>query len=475
VRAGGRVGVLSADVVADEVRRVATSPLLLLEGVLRLCRQDAVTCVDLFVEPTAGAPAGPAAATAGADAVQRAGGTEAGADAVRRQRDRHLKSLAQMTEVATEFFRRDWWPSQGEVADLVDDLMRRFPRAEPVLVPRALAFALDEQHALQIRAEFDLHPPGTLLNDRVLPVPPADLLDAYARKFGQPVSLTSQPAHMYSAAFHVDRTAHFRLCTPPAGMNVYAQTWFTDDLDLVDRIPHAATVAPLGPGDARTSPPATPAGSFGHGPLDADAAWETTKAMLARAAAEQVQVAVVPELDVGASVTPDLMGEDVPTVVLCGSRHVVTADGAQVNEATVHVNGVLASTHHKMHPLQNLLDPSQGEDIVPGRRVELLFSRRWSVATLICADVNLLEVIRLVEDLGVNLLLVASMTTRPGFFEGNLRAIAEHNQALVVWANDPLGSPQVATSMFIFPSRTRSVVSRRLSLPRTARHNWSRH
>lgn len=473
---GSTVGVLTADDVRAAVERAATSPLALLENVLHLCRRDADTLVELFAEPAPASPT-PATSTAGAapTTAGRAASTEAGAQALARRRERHVLALRQMADNAAVFFAGGIWPTVEEIDDFVVDLQRRFAPAEPALVPRALALALDEQARDLIRAEFDLHENGTVLNDRVFPLPPADLLDAYARKFGHTVSLTPQLAHTHSAVFNIDSTLHFRLCTPPAGMTVHALTGFTDELDVLDRIPEVATVAPLGATDARTAPKPTATGSFGHGPVDEAAAWDATIAMLAKAAAGDIEVAVVPELNLGPNVTPDLSGQTVPALVLCGSQHKVTPEGMQVNEATLHVNGTLALTHDKMHPLQDLTNASHAEDIVCGRRIELLFSRYWTVGVLVCADVNLPLVTRLVEDLGVNLLLVASMTTKPGFFEAALRSICERNQALVVWANDPVKAIKVDTSMFIFPSRHRAVVARRVALPRTTRHSWRRH
>jgi hypothetical protein len=459
---------LSNAEVADRLSSAAVSPGAFIEAALQICSDDRAQLIELFTLPHG---------TGDGRTVNAR--TAALGEAVVRSRRNTIRLYPFVVKRAKAALTSSpGWPSDEAMKKLVAELQAQYHSIrQPAVIARAMADAVDEVFIDLIRVEFETRGPDEAVNGRWIPTPPVDLYSRYREQFGTPISLTPDLRHTESAAFHIDRTANVRLVPDSTGITVRAVTGFADALDLMRLLPMAAAVAPLGASTPRTNPTPGPAGIFGCGPVDQAGAWAATLSGLRQAAAGGAEIAVVPELNIGTDINPDLTDHTdgaYPQLVLCGSRHAMDANGYQLNEATVHVAGEKALTHRKMHAFQSVKNPAEGEDITVGSELQLLTSKRWSIAVLICADVHLDVLIQLLKDLRVNLLLVCSLTPKPGLFKSTLKDISVRNQALVVWANDPVASKDVDTAMFILPAARKAVKSHRNKLPRLETHTWER-
>jgi hypothetical protein len=383
----------------------------------------------------------------------------------------------QASIAAADWLRSNGWPKPEGVADW-------FGVAEATVVgtlrapciAHAMACGVDDAKFGELNAEYTSLGARNLGDGDLVLLASADVHRRYQVAHGVKPRLGPRLEYSENYATRPGGTPRTRLFHPPVGcpLTLHVDPTVHDNLiAALEGLPFAAAVHPLGSTTPRTEPQIDDTGVFGLGPLDENAAWETTLELLADAARDGAAIAVIPELAVGSNVTVQLPKE-APALVLCGSQHRVV-DGKKVNQATLHLAGRHVLTHRKIKPFEDLGRPSPSlrESITVGNRLSVLYSDTWSVVVLICADVNDQAVVQLIAEVRVNLILVAAMTPAIGFFDADLTRLVKHAQGLAIWANDPLDpAADVQTSAFFFPWHHEEMSGFKHDRPNVYVHDW---
>lgn len=162
------------------------------------------------------------------------------------------------------------------------------------------------------------------------------------------------------------------------------------------------------------------------------------------AANEGATIITLPELS-----TDEILEEQIahwfaahPRVALlvAGSRHL--EGGPKRNRARVFMRGVAASEamiHDKFSSFSIPLDVVREELIDRPNIISIISGRRWSFCPLICKD--FMETIprRILVDLRVRAVIVASMSPKTDLYVTSAKAMAQDGQALVFVSNAPHG------------------------------------
>jgi hypothetical protein len=202
------------------------------------------------------------------------------------------------------------------------------------------------------------------------------------------------------------------------------------------------------------------------------AEWSLAETLEHLRAVGDAEVAVLPELCLP---SPDALeaalkseASRCPPLVVAGSAHArVSERGAVlcVNESRAYIDGERVLTHRKIRPLETRqianqrFDALVREDLSAGpRRITLLSGERTRLSVVICADLNDSAVPRVLEECGVNLLLVPSLTYKTGAFNGAVCQLASKCQALCVVANPILDqlAPEPQPPFLVLASVPRS-------------------
>lgn len=369
---------------------------------------------------------------------------------------------------------RRYWPTTDATsfaAELLDMAVDLVSPLEPVAAVRVVASVVDRHFADEMAAEVALVDKLVEMTDRSLVIASDnDLYGASGKKLGPRTGYQAdQPAEPA-------RTARCELFHLPAGctLNVWLDPRHASHLSVaLAGLPVAATVHPVVDHVPFSELETVGDGIFGVQPLHAEAAWSETVRLLEVVAENGAKVAVLPELNVPCEVVPSLEGLTVPPLVLSGSRH-VDGEAGKVNEAVLHLFGKPVLTHHKTVPFHDLRssDPTHREAIDVGGSITVLFCAQWTVAALICADVNSPAVMDILKRLRVNMVLVAAMTQAIGYFETRLSSLVQDTQGLGVWSNDPIGHKTVETSAFFFPHKTGQMAALTEPLPAVCINDW---
>lgn len=162
---------------------------------------------------------------------------------------------------------------------------------------------------------------------------------------------------------------------------------------------------------------------------------------------EDVQIAVLPELTLPEADALEKALERnprcYPPLVVAGSAHVSDpGDGTRSNESRVYLDGRCVLQHRKIHPFaashlnDKTYDPPLPEGINNGEaEIRVLAGSRTHLAIVICADLNDEVIPLLLEDAGVNLLLVPALTTDLGSFNGAATGLASRRQGVTAVVN----------------------------------------
>jgi predicted amidohydrolase len=182
--------------------------------------------------------------------------------------------------------------------------------------------------------------------------------------------------------------------------------------------------------------------------------WDLKAVLAQLESVSDVDIAVLPELSLPEAGALDaaLASEPkrYPPLVVAGSAHVrsihpVEAREVRANECRVYLDGQRVCTHYKIHPFElryiageKLAVPLR-EGLTPGAKtITVLSGYNTRLAVVICADLNDGTIPRLLEEAGVNLLLVPAFTPRVGAFNGKLCSLASSCQAVAVVVNAEL-------------------------------------
>ncbi len=232
-----------------------------------------------------------------------------------------------------------------------------------------------------------------------------------------------------------------------------------DKLDALtwpaERLPHVGTVHPR-LDNGRLSYKLTGNKLFDVEPKD----WSLQETLDHLKAVKYAEIVLLPELCLP---SPDALEQALASdpslyspIVVAGSAHErIDENGvlSSINESRVYIEGGPALSHRKIRPLETRQVGNQRfphmirEDLAPAQdNITLLSGEKTRMAVVICADINTSSIPRALEECGVNLLLVPSLTYKPGAFNGAVCLLASNCQALCVVANpilDPLeGEPQ---------------------------------
>jgi len=177
--------------------------------------------------------------------------------------------------------------------------------------------------------------------------------------------------------------------------------------------------------------------------------------------AEYARGAVITEL---ALPDPDQLTDEIyahrrelPDLIIAGSAHAhhpgAGPRGADVrtNETVVYLDGTEVARHRKIHPYAakylgsgHVFSTPRPEGITPERKtLSVLSGQLTRLGSVICADLNDVEVPQLLVELGVNLLLVPAVSPRDGAFNGAAAQVASQCQGVTLIANGaPLIDPR---------------------------------
>jgi hypothetical protein len=228
-----------------------------------------------------------------------------------------------------------------------------------------------------------------------------------------------------------------------------ALTWSAEGL------PHVGTVHPRLDGD-RLSYSLTGDRVFDVGPKD----WSLEETLDHLETVKAAKITLLPELCLP---SPHALQEALASdpsryspIVVAGSAHDrIDENGtpSSINESRVYIEGEHVLSHKKIRPLETHQIGNHRsvrmvrEDLSPTQdEIVLLSGEKTRMAVAICADINDGAIPRVLEECGVNLLLVPSLTYKTGAFNGAACLLASKCQALCVVANPILdqleGEPQ---------------------------------
>ena len=220
--------------------------------------------------------------------------------------------------------------------------------------------------------------------------------------------------------------------------------------------------------------------------------WSIQETSRCLAAVKRAQIAVLPELSLPSPTA--LEGELAKNhklyspMVVAGSAHALLDDHGQklrVNESRVYIDGATVLRHRKIRPLEtqaignaryeNLIR----EDLRPKQsRITLLSGEKTRMAVVICSDLVDRGIPRVLEECGVNLLLVPSLTYKTGSFNGQVCKLASSSQAFSVVVNpvlDRLKSQRKGpfTTIAAVPHSSANQQSREYFLPRGQKETFA--
>ncbi len=171
---------------------------------------------------------------------------------------------------------------------------------------------------------------------------------------------------------------------------------------------------------------------------------------------DKAEIAVLPELCLPADAVEEF-GQALrdapglyPPLVVAGSAHVRRVDPrtgteTRANESRVYLDGELVIAYDKVHPFatKQLGTTATGEPLVEGftggpKVLTMLSGERTRLGLVICSDLVDREVPQLLENAGVNLLLVPSLTFEIGSFNGVICKLASICQGLSAIVNADL-------------------------------------
>lgn len=133
------------------------------------------------------------------------------------------------------------------------------------------------------------------------------------------------------------------------------------------------------------------------------------------------------------------MGPGRPRVVIAGGRHIEANGDRRNTMSTVYADINLPEfTHDKIGEFIFAADGKKWEeDIDRSTKVRIHAGNRWSMVTLICADLLDDAVVDAVADLCPHLVIVPSMSSKTGDYEMSMGAVIRKSQALVMVVNGP--------------------------------------
>lgn len=147
--------------------------------------------------------------------------------------------------------------------------------------------------------------------------------------------------------------------------------------------------------------------------------------------------------------------ENPPVLTVGGSSEVLTADGRAVNQAVLW----MADREYPLTKVHPAVVAGRTEDIDPGDELRIFCAPNWALSVLVCMDAYSPDIIRLLEDLGANLIIVVAMTEVTASLLGNISTVPSRTQGICLLANAPLRwgdmtDPNRAISGLLTPHQT---------------------
>lgn len=188
----------------------------------------------------------------------------------------------------------------------------------------------------------------------------------------------------------------------------------------------------------------------GHRVFDVGpSSWSLHETSQCLASVKRAQIAILPELSLP---SPRALERELARnhklyspMVVAGSAHALLNNHGQqlrVNESRVYLDGATVLRHRKIRPLETKSIGNHRythlirEDLRPRQnKITLLSGEKTRMAVVICSDLIDRGIPRMLEECGVNLLLVPSLTYKIGSFNGAVCTLASNCQALCVVVN----------------------------------------
>lgn len=328
-----------------------------------------------------------------------------------------------------------------------------------VLRARAAAVALDEILGSRFQGVF--RSKGLL---RLQPNSPLPVTRPPLRSLLNP--LNTRPERLAS---RIDRLAHLRLAPASLGLFEVDLDFASGDLlaPLLDERDQVFATCHPNRFFEEFAPPPLPPGArvaedrfFWVRPKEAIRQRRVLKHLLDPARAAGATVVVLPELCLDPEECRTLLDHvrSTPSAIrlfVAGSHH-VEIDGRRRNQALAMLRGRKEPlVHWKCFPYEDRRDaraPRMEDLYLETPRLTIYFNGDWSMVILICKDFLEPRLRNLLEELGVNLLLLPMMTGVADPFEAFASHLTQTNQAFVIVANTP-SEPSKVHAIFGGPRR----------------------
>jgi hypothetical protein len=382
-----------------------------------------------------------------------------------------LVTLRKSLQAAVEQVELEWWSNPQRQQDGYLDLLNRSELAElagelaPIAPPLAVLAVLRAVCARPL-TDFYTRTWGSFELRRGDPFPLP--LRPNHRAFDR---VTPGPATMQRLSLL--RGTKFRIYNGPANTpitvtldfadreNLDEATWIGDRSD--GRMPAIASIHPYRDADELTVEEVTDETFFWVTPND----WRPGEVLgQLGLAADAARIAVMPELSLP---DPEALGSAIaeahhslPDLIVTGSAHAEVEDPplpegvARVNRLVVYLHGARLLHHDKIHPfVARYLGPEHNdrprtEDLTPRPyRITIAAGTLTRLAAVICADLNDHEIPSLLEEVGVNLLLVPALTNEAGAFSSACGTLARCQGVTVIVNGTPVQPPGSVISPFM--------------------------
>jgi hypothetical protein len=180
-----------------------------------------------------------------------------------------------------------------------------------------------------------------------------------------------------------------------------------------------------------------------HGPKDHKSQARLVHALIDASGKEKAEILVLPEYGL-ASPSKKLVEKELasigkmPRLVVSGVSSGTDAQGYIINDAIMMIstNGKprIINVARKIHPAKVA---GFTERVRRSSEVRLLLTDQWTIATIICFDGMDEDIIAQLAALGVNLLLVPSLSPKTAAMIGIAMSLCTRSQAFVVMATGP--------------------------------------
>jgi hypothetical protein len=257
----------------------------------------------------------------------------------------------------------------------------------------------------------------------------------------------------------LSRTRRLRIATGPLDYSYVLDFNLWNRLALLGSSPEGLVMAAVQPNlsgeefcmkweTPPSQPNNTPAWYANHGPNDALLQVDRITRLVDEARAEHAQVVILPEYAVSGPVFDALekssLLDSSAFMVFCAGVTIPDTDDYVKNQAWLRVSTPGVGRQYAVHFHAKTSGASLGpvdERIRAATEVRVFLSQRWSLCVLICIETLDSAIIDQLAKIGVNLLLVPSMSEKTNTMISKISNLSTDSQAFVAMANGPASWP----------------------------------